>query len=132
MREASLAAAREGLGEGGFAAAWAAGRALSMDEAVAEALGEREPAPATAPPSVRLVAAPRAGPLSQREQEVAALIARGHTNRQIAKQLVISEWTVDTHVRHILTKLEFRSRAQGQPPNRMLTGDHRRRRLSGA
>jgi len=43
---------------------------------------------------------------------VAALVARGLTNRQIAEQLVISEWTVDTHVRHILTKLEFRSRAQ--------------------
>ena len=112
MREASLAAAREGLGEEGFAAAWAAGRALPMDEAVAEALGEREPAPGPTSPSVRLVAATPAGPLSQREQEVAALIARGHTNRQIAEQLVISEWTVDTHVRHILTKLEFRSRAQ--------------------
>jgi non-specific serine/threonine protein kinase len=34
------------------------------------------------------------------------------TNRQIAEQLVISEWTVDTHVRHILGKLECRSRAQ--------------------
>jgi DNA-binding NarL/FixJ family response regulator len=43
---------------------------------------------------------------------VAALIAGGLTNREIAEQLVISEWTVDTHVRHILSKLEFRSRAQ--------------------
>ncbi|HEY7065099.1 MAG TPA: helix-turn-helix transcriptional regulator, partial [Chloroflexota bacterium] len=36
----------------------------------------------------------------------------GCTNRQIAEQLVISQWTADTHVRHILTKLDFRSRAQ--------------------
>ena len=50
--------------------------------------------------------------LSRRELEVAVLVARGLTNRQIAEQLVISEWTVDSHVRHILTKLEFRSRAQ--------------------
>jgi DNA-binding NarL/FixJ family response regulator len=50
--------------------------------------------------------------LTPREQEVALLIARGHTNREIAEVLVISEWTVDTHVRHILTKLGQRSRAQ--------------------
>jgi non-specific serine/threonine protein kinase len=43
---------------------------------------------------------------------VAALIARGHTNREIAEGLVITEWTVDSHVRHILTKLGQRSRAQ--------------------
>ena len=43
---------------------------------------------------------------------MAALIAQGLTNRQIAEQLVISEWTADTHVRHILTKLDFRSRTQ--------------------
>jgi DNA-binding NarL/FixJ family response regulator len=50
--------------------------------------------------------------LSAREREVAVLIAQGLTNREIAEQLVISEWTVDTHVRHILTKLDFRSRVQ--------------------
>jgi non-specific serine/threonine protein kinase len=50
--------------------------------------------------------------LSPREREVAVLVARGHTNREIAELLVISEWTVDTHVRHILTKLGQRSRAQ--------------------
>ena len=43
---------------------------------------------------------------------MAALIAQGLTNRIIAERLVISEWTVDSHVRHILTKLDFRSRAQ--------------------
>ena len=112
MREESLVAARTGLGEEAFAVAWTAGRALSVDEAVAEALGEREAAPATAPPPVRLVDARSTGPLSSREFEVATLIAQGLTNRRIAEQLVISEWTVDTHVRHILTKLDFRSRAQ--------------------
>jgi DNA-binding NarL/FixJ family response regulator len=39
-------------------------------------------------------------------------MARGHTNRWIAEELVITEWTVDSHVRHILNKLGFRSRAQ--------------------
>ena len=113
MREENLVAARMGLGEEEFAAAWEAGRALSLDAAVAEALGERVPAPPpSSPPSIRLVTGPPPGPLSRREQEVAALIAGGLTNREIAERLIISEWTVDTHVRHILTKLEFRSRAQ--------------------
>jgi len=39
-------------------------------------------------------------------------MAQGLTNRQIAGQLTVSEWTIDSHVRHILTKLGFRSRAR--------------------
>ena len=52
------------------------------------------------------------GPLSVREREVAALIARGRTNRQIAEELVIAERTVAAHVEHIMTKLDFASRTQ--------------------
>jgi DNA-binding NarL/FixJ family response regulator len=54
----------------------------------------------------------RVDALSPREREVAVLIAQGHTNRAIADRLVITEWTVDSHVRHILAKLTLRSRAQ--------------------
>ena len=43
--------------------------------------------------------------LSPREREVAALVAAGLTNRQIAEKLVISTRTVEGHVEHILTKL---------------------------
>ena len=43
---------------------------------------------------------------------MAAWIARGLTNRQIADELIISEMTADSHVSHILRKLGFRSRAQ--------------------
>jgi DNA-binding CsgD family transcriptional regulator/tetratricopeptide (TPR) repeat protein len=50
--------------------------------------------------------------LSRREREVAALVARGLTNREIARTLVISERTAENHVQHILTKLGFGSRAQ--------------------
>ena len=112
VHEEIKASARAALGDEGFARAWAAGRALSVDEAIAETPSERESAPEAAPAPVRLVSARPAGPLSSREYEVATLIAQGRTNRQIAQQLVISEWTVDTHIRHILTKLDFRSRAQ--------------------
>ena len=51
-------------------------------------------------------------PLSARELEVALLIARGLTNRQVAEELVISERTASTHVTHILNKLGFSTRSQ--------------------
>jgi DNA-binding NarL/FixJ family response regulator len=50
--------------------------------------------------------------LSDREWEVAMLVARGLSNRLIAAELILSERTVDTHVSHILRKLALVSRAQ--------------------
>jgi DNA-binding CsgD family transcriptional regulator len=51
-------------------------------------------------------------PLSPRERQIAALVADGLSNRQIAAQLVISERTAQNHVQHILGKLGFANRAQ--------------------
>jgi non-specific serine/threonine protein kinase len=51
-------------------------------------------------------------PLTRREREIAALIARGLTNRQIAAELVIAERTADTHVSNLLGKLGARTRSQ--------------------
>jgi len=59
--------------------------------------------------------APRPGSrptLTRREAEVAALAARGLTNRDIAAQLFLSVRTVEVHVDHILTKLGFHTRTQ--------------------
>jgi DNA-binding NarL/FixJ family response regulator len=53
-----------------------------------------------------------AGPLTRREGEIAALVARGLTNRQIAAALHISERTAENHVQHILTKLGLSTRTQ--------------------
>ena len=54
----------------------------------------------------------RPAALSPREAEVAKLVARGLTNRQIAERLVISERTAKNHVQHILVKLGFTTRSQ--------------------
>ena len=51
-------------------------------------------------------------PLSEREYEVAQLVAAGLTNRQIAQQLVLSPKTISAHVTHILTKLGAGRRAE--------------------
>jgi DNA-binding CsgD family transcriptional regulator len=57
------------------------------------------------------LAAP-ADPLSPRERQIAALVADGLSNREIAAGLVISERTAQNHVQHILGKLGFANRAQ--------------------
>jgi two-component system response regulator NreC len=50
-------------------------------------------------------------PLSEREREVLRLLALGHTNQEIARQLYISVRTAETHRAHIMQKLRLASRA---------------------
>jgi two-component system, NarL family, response regulator NreC len=50
--------------------------------------------------------------MTPRELEVLTLLAYGHTNAEIAERLCISERTVETHRNNIMTKMEFKSRAQ--------------------
>ena len=72
-------------------------------------------------------------PLTPREGEVAALVAAGLTNREIAEQLVITEGTAASHVVHILNKLSVRSRVQVGvwAAGRGLTGPSERSRPGG-
>jgi DNA-binding NarL/FixJ family response regulator len=104
------------LGEEAFAAAWAAGCALPPEQAVAEVLAGRAATPPTRAPRVPASPAPRpaAEPvaLTAREREIAALLARGLTNRQIADELVVSERTAEWHVANVLGKLGLESRSQ--------------------
>lgn len=51
-------------------------------------------------------------PLSEREREVLVLLAQGHSNREIAEQLVLAEGTVKNHVSNILGKLQAENRTQ--------------------
>lgn len=67
--------------------------------------------PAAAEARADLDALGVASELSRREDEVVALVARGHSNREIATQLYLSERTVESHVSSALRKLNLSSRA---------------------
>jgi DNA-binding CsgD family transcriptional regulator len=102
-----VARTREALGDVAFGRAFEEGSTLRFDEAVALAVGRRTTAPAAADThggdEVRL---------TRREHEIAALVAEGLTNREIAERLVMAQRTAEGHVARILGKLSFTSRAQ--------------------
>jgi len=108
--EQGVAAARAGLEEGDFDAAWSEGRAMTPDQAVEYALSSTQPQSTNQEQPLADRKPEEA--LTPRERQIAELVARGLTNRQIAEELVISEHTAATHVRRILKKLNFRSRTQ--------------------
>ncbi len=110
--ERTAAIARKRLGKRAFAEAWAAGRQMTTEQAVADGLTAAAPAAEGAGAAAARIPGNVPGPLTSREREVAALIAQGHTNRDIASALVITEGTAANHVQHILNKLGLRSRAQ--------------------
>ena len=110
LREPYLVAARSRLGEAGWEAAFTEGQAMGLDEAIEYALSVR--IPATPPYAVPHSSVVRTASLSRREGEIAALVARGMSNRQIAADLTISEHTVANHIAKILKKLSLDSRSQ--------------------
>jgi DNA-binding NarL/FixJ family response regulator len=77
----------------------------------AAAEGRTVLSPAVASRLVSAVRAPGNEPLSAREREVLALVARGTPNREIARELFISEATVKTHLTHLYAKLGVNDRA---------------------
>jgi DNA-binding CsgD family transcriptional regulator len=89
----------------------AAGSAVLFED-ISAPLGARRADRALSRLGVRRQAPATAGPLSEREMEVARLVAEGLSNPAIAARLYLSRPTVASHVTHILTKLGFSSRAQ--------------------
>jgi DNA-binding CsgD family transcriptional regulator len=85
-------------------------RDMKMQPGLERALALREDvAPTVAKAPVRGKASDG---LTVREREIAGLVALGRSNREIADALVITEGTVEVHVKHILSKLGLRSRTQ--------------------
>jgi DNA-binding NarL/FixJ family response regulator len=106
----SIADTRAQLGEQAFALAWAEGRGMTWEQALA-ARGpvtipqETPPAPpAKSPPTYP-------DGLTAREVEVLRLLAQGLTDAQIAEQLTISPRTVNTHLTAIYGKIRVSSRS---------------------
>jgi predicted ATPase/DNA-binding SARP family transcriptional activator/DNA-binding CsgD family transcriptional regulator len=112
LREPYLTNARSKLDEAAWEAAFAEGRAMTFEEAVEYALSEEEIGSPTTPVTEEPLTTSPAAALTRREQDVAILVAKALTNRQIASHLMLSEHTVATHVRHILKKLGLHSRTQ--------------------
>jgi predicted ATPase/DNA-binding CsgD family transcriptional regulator len=103
---------RRRLGNASFATEWAAGRATGPEEAVRFAL--RSGAVSALDDVDASLEQPVSGRslLTRREQEVAALVARGLTNRQVAAQLLVAPRTIETHLEHIFAKLDVQTRAE--------------------
>jgi two-component system, NarL family, response regulator LiaR len=100
---------RAALGEDGFAAAYAAGRALTLHEAIVEgrdfaaSLVDAACQEAAEIPNALLT-------LTRRERDIMRLLVEGLSNPEIAAALFISPRTVRNHVTNILTKLGVESR----------------------
>jgi DNA-binding NarL/FixJ family response regulator len=104
-REA-LKLTRDALGDARFEEVFAEGRRQNphriLVPAASPASGGRE-----GPGDV-----PVLPPLTRRESEIAGLVAAGLSNREIAVRLVIAQRTAETHLQHILNKLDFVNRTQ--------------------
>jgi predicted ATPase/DNA-binding NarL/FixJ family response regulator len=101
-----VAAVRTQLSEPTFTKAWASGRAMSVEQAVACAL--QSPKPPSLRADQNLNAPPGArypNDLSEREVEVLQLIAVGKSNAEIAQELVLSLRTVERHISNIYQKI---------------------------
>ena len=109
----AVEALRTQLGEQAFATAWAEGRTMSPEQALAapgqvtlsaSTKEERPSSPTTTSPP------PYPDGLTAREVEVLRVVAQGLTNEQVAERLIISPRTVDTHLTSIYSKIGVSSR----------------------
>ncbi|WP_165422812.1 LuxR C-terminal-related transcriptional regulator [Ktedonosporobacter rubrisoli] len=97
---------RHKSGEEAYKLAWKLGASLDLETTLRSLLGEGDRNADKNANSALYE------PLSERELEVLNLIARGHSNREIAQRLVLSVGTVKVHTRNIYSKLGVNSRTQ--------------------
>ncbi len=112
-----LQSARQRLGARVYATSWSAAATVGLDATLSEAhtllqAFEQGRSPEVASLDIALGAGAGVGGLSPREREVAILVTRGLSNREIADDLVITGKTVEAHVNHILNKLGLSNRVQ--------------------
>jgi non-specific serine/threonine protein kinase len=115
LHRKTVRAALDNLGEVAYASLRKAGAVMPLREVIALAsqldidpgIGLR-----TMPWSAEVPPAAPVGPLTGREVQIAALVASGLSNREIAERVTVSKRTVDAHVDHIFTKLRISSRIQ--------------------
>jgi predicted ATPase/DNA-binding SARP family transcriptional activator/DNA-binding CsgD family transcriptional regulator len=113
MLEPHLTTARSLVDEETWDIARTEGRAMTSDQAVEYALSGADVEPRVSPtPKRRPSVGVPPNALTGREEEVAALVTQGMSNRQIAQKLYLSERTIEHHVSKILRKLDLTSRTE--------------------
>lgn len=114
--ERILTSARVKLGANKFAVAWAEGRALTLEQAVAEGLGLTNllegKSKLNLPQLQEASSSLMLEPLNLRELQVLRLIANGHSNGEIADKLTLARGTIKWHVNNLFSKLGVHSRTQ--------------------
>jgi predicted ATPase/DNA-binding NarL/FixJ family response regulator len=102
----SVAAVRAALGDQAYTVAFLRGRQLPLAQVLHDDENKRRSTRSSQ------MDAGGAGLLTAREDEVAALLAQGLSNKEIANSLVIAQRTAETHVENVLVKLGLTSRSQ--------------------
>jgi non-specific serine/threonine protein kinase len=103
LHQQAVKAAQDALGQGRYTALFRDGADQPLDRTVGLAAADDDELPA---------APDLPGPLTEREREIAVLVAEGMSNRDIARQLAIAKRTVDAHLGHIFAKLGISSRVR--------------------
>jgi len=115
LHRKTVRAALDDLGEAAYASFRKAGALMPLDQVIALASrpdDDRGIGLRAMPWSADMPSAAPVGPLTGREVQIAALVASGLSNREIAERVTVSKRTVDAHVDHIFSKLRISSRIQ--------------------